>query len=68
MKVRELINHAHLFGGQKTVIHDMGETKKTYTSADRYAFDLDSETTAYLLRLKVSTYRCSDRGIEIYAE
>lgn len=68
MKVRELINHAHLLTGQKTVIHDVGETKKTYYSSDRYAFDLDSDTVEYLLRLKVNTFRCNGAGLEIYAE
>ena len=68
MKVRELINHAHLLAGQKTILHDVGKTKKTYISVDRYAFDLDSDTVEYLLRLKVNTIRCSDAGLEIYAE
>lgn len=68
MKVRELINHAHLLAGQKTILHDMGETKKNYTSVDRYAFELDSDTVEYLLRLKVNTFRCNNAGLEIYAE
>ena len=68
MKVRELINHVHLLAGQKTILHDAGETKRTYTSVDRYAFELGSDTVEYLLRLKVNTFRCSNAGIEIYAE
>ena len=68
MKVRELINHAHLFAGQKIVLHDVGETKKTYISVNRYSFELDSETVEYLLRLKTNTFRCSEAGLEIYAE
>lgn len=68
MKVRELINHTHLLTGQKTILHDVGQTKKTYISVDRYAFEMGSDTVEYLLRLKVNTFRCSDAGIEIYAE
>lgn len=68
MKVRELMNHAHLLSGQKTILHDRGETKKTYTTTDRYRFDLDSDAVEYLLHLKVNTFRCNDAGLVIYAE
>lgn len=65
MKVCELLNHAHLLVGQKTVIHDRGET---YTSIDNYRFDLDSERVDYLLKLKVISFQCSDAGLEINAK
>lgn len=68
MKVRELIKYCRLRTEQKIILYDKGQTQKTYTSVNSHAFDLDSKEVQYLLRLQVITFRCSDAGIEIYAE
>ena len=67
MKVKELMKHAHLFGDQKTTLHDYS-TQRTFTTQDRYAFGLDATEVERLLTLKVNTFRTSDKGLEIFAE
>ena len=68
MKVRELISKCHLYTGQHTTSHDRGETKKKYVSANRYAFELGSDITEYLLGLKVNSFECNESGLTINAE
>lgn len=68
MKVRELMNKCHLIRGQHTILIDHGETKKKYVSADRYAFEMGSDVTEYLLALKVNSFECNDAGLTIHAE
>lgn len=66
MKVKELMNHANLLGGQKTILHDYS-TQKTFT-ADRCCFGLNSNEVERILKLKVNTFRTNDNGLEIFAE
>ena len=66
MKVKELMSHANLLSGQKTILHDYS-TKKVFT-ANLQCFGMDSCEVDRILKLKVNTFRTSDKGLEIFAE
>lgn len=67
MKVKELLNKAHLLAGQKTTLEDHSTATK-YVSIDRYCFGLTHKETVRLLNLKVNGFFVSDDGLKIWAE
>lgn len=67
MKVRELMNKAHLFNGQRTKLNDVTNAK-TYVTVDRYAFELGSDLTERLLNMRVNSFNVSANGLTIWAE
>ena len=67
MKVKELMLKAHLYGDQKISVFDYS-TQKTFTTKDRYCFELDSDEVERILRLKVNSYNVNEKGIVINAE
>ncbi len=67
MKVHELMGKVHLYSPQKTTLHDYS-TQQTFTTKDRYAFEMDSSEVERLLGLKVNSFAVGEKGIEIFAE
>lgn len=67
MKVKELMLKAHLYGDQKITVVDHS-TQQTFTTKDRYAFEMDSDEVERIIRLKVNSYNVNEKGICIYAE
>ena len=67
MKVRELMNKAHLINGQHTKLNDV-TNQETYVTVDRYAFELGSDAVEKLLNMKVNSFSVSNDGLTIWAE
>ena len=67
MKVRELMNKAHLFDGQHVKLNDV-TNQETYITVDRYAFELGSDVVERLLDMKVNSFNVSADGLTIWAE
>lgn len=67
MKVKELIQKAHLYSGQKIRLNDHS-TKKTYETVDRYNFNIDRDEAERISKLKVCTFEVDIDGLKIWAE
>lgn len=67
MKVRELMNKAHLIKGQRTKLNDV-TNQETYITIDRYTFELGSDVVEKLLNMKVNSFSVNNDGLTIWAE
>lgn len=70
MKVRELMNKACLYEGQKTKLHD-SSTQMNFEIQDGHVLglgrELDSDEVERLLKLNVHSLTVSDKGLNIWA-